>query len=326
LHLKTLRKLWKNKYFHAVMNIVLAFLIALSFLLGLRLALGVEHPLLVVSSGSMMPTLNVGDLIIAQRIDPAQINANKLTGDILVFRDPRNPSDLIVHRAVKIYKGEDNRYLIITSGDATRYESDQFSPWDSSFLIGKVLMRIPYIGNLTLFFYSGKTLSTIILLIIILILAFSIVLAELNQEESSVNIKEEKEETQKFSVHTIYVIAINILIIAFMIFSLWGSLTFWQPGAIEPKNVMILGMYRDLEFHKIKYREIYGREVKVFLSQSFMTYRIDCQLDGGVRLGVPTFSWFQFSLLLLILFDGWKIFNIIYPRLKGNKFLKKEET
>jgi len=312
--LEGLRKIWKNKYFRTIIDIVLALLIAFSLLLCLRLALGVEHPLLVVSSGSMMPTLNVGDLIIAQSIDPSQINADKLTGDILVFRDPRNPNELIVHRAVKIQKMDDH-YLIVTSGDASRSLSDQFSPWDSSLLVGKVIMRVPYIGNLTLFLYSERNLSTIILLVIILVIVALIIFAELNQEET---IQEETEKKpQRFNLHILYVIIVNILIIAFMIFSLWGSFTFWQPGATSLRRyVTVLGMYRDLQLHVMRYEDIYKEEVKAYLYLGFMTYRIDCQIDGGIRPGVPTFSWFQFSLLILILFDGWKLFDLIYSRLK----------
>ena len=324
MSLDALKKIYKNKYFRAIVNVALAFLIAFSLLFCLRLVLGVEYPLLVVSSGSMMPTLNIGDLIIAQSIDPSQINADKLTGDILVFRDPRNLNELIVHRAVRIYKGEDNHYLIVTSGDATRITSDQFSPWDSSLLVGKVIMRIPYIGNITLFFYSEKNLSTIILFLTILVLIALIVFTELSQEENSSKI--EKKKTQKSKLYIIYVITINVLIITFMIFSLWGSLAFWQPGASSSNKVMILGMYCDLQFHKMSYERMYGKEVKAYLSLGFMTYRIDCQLDEGVRPGVPTFSWFQFSLLLLILFDGWEIFNLIYPYLEGNKLLQKRGT
>lgn len=303
--LKALKKLWKNKYFHAIMSVVLAFLVAFGLLLGLRLALGVECPLLVVSSGSMMPTLNIGDLIVVQRVDPSQINADKLTGDIVVFRDPRSPSDLIVHRAIKIYKGEGGRYLIVTLGDAMIWgEKDQFSPWDSSLLVGKVVMRIPYIGNLTLFFYSEKNL-TAILLLMILILAIFLVFIELNWKEASA--REKAEKPQKFNMRIAYVIAVNILMVFLIIFSLWGYLTFWQPGATPPREVAILGMYRDLQLHAKRFG-------KAILSLSFMTYRIDSQLDGGMRLGVPTFSWFQFLLLILALFDGWEIFDLIYPR------------
>jgi len=39
-----------------------------AFWAGLRVGLRSEHPLLTVASGSMMPTLNRGDLIVVQGI------------------------------------------------------------------------------------------------------------------------------------------------------------------------------------------------------------------------------------------------------------------
>jgi signal peptidase I len=51
----------------------------------------------------MLPTLNIGDLIIVQKIDPAQIHADPLTGDILVYK---RGDELIVHRAISIRRTE----------------------------------------------------------------------------------------------------------------------------------------------------------------------------------------------------------------------------
>ena len=301
------------------MSIALAFLIAFSFLFCLRAALGTEYPLLVVSSGSMLPTLNIGDMIVVQSIDPSKIHADELAGDIVVFRSPVNPNELIVHRAIRTYNDTNGRYMIVTSGDAFK-GMDTFSPWDASLLVGKVVMRISYIGNLTLLLNSGKGIFTIMILMIVAILATLMLLTDLNQEEEPKKVGEKRK--QENTKHLAYMIAVNILIISFMLFSLWGSFTFWQPGAAEPKYVTILGMYRDLQLHES------GNNIeKAFLSQGFLTYRIDCQLtNGGIRLGVPTFSWFQLSLLALIIFDGWKILNpLIQTRRKERKSASKAE-
>jgi signal peptidase len=296
---EALKKLWKNEHFRAALTIALIFVIVFGFYFSAQIILGTEYPALAVASGSMLPTLNIGDLIIVQKVDPAQINADKFTGDVLVFRDPRNPTELIVHRAVKITEYEGGHYLITTLGDNMYGEKDQFSPWDSSMLIGKVVARIPYFGNLPLLFHSERNMYIFILAILVILAVLMLLFGFGNEEKS----QEEKKQLWKIDLQLIYFIAINFLILGFLIFSLWGSFTFWQPGA-SPPQATIRGMYSDLEFHKSFSDEAY-------LCQGFMTYRIDCQVSGGTRLGVSTFSWFQFLILVLIFFDTWKLVDFL---------------
>ncbi len=307
---ETLKKFWKNEYFQAALTIALIFVIVFGFYFSAQIILGTEYPALAVASGSMLPTLNIGDLIIVQKVDPAQINADKFTGDVLVFRDPRNPTELIVHRAVGITEYEGGRYLITTLGDNMYGEKDQFSPWDSSMLIGKVVARIPYLGNLPLLFHSERN-TYIFILAILVILAILMLLSSFGDEEKP---REENKKLWKIDLRLIYFIAINLLILGFLIFSLWGSFTFWQPGA-SPPQATIRGMYADLQFHESFSNEAY-------LHQGFMTYRIDCQVNGETRLGVSTFSWFQFLILILILFDAWRVADFVRSwRAKNRKNL-----
>lgn len=296
---EALKKFWKNEYFQAALTIALIFVIVFGFYFSAQIILGTEYPALAVASGSMLPTLNMGDLIIVQKVDPAQINADKFTGDVLVFRDPRNPTELIVHRAANITEYEGGYYLITTLGDNMRGEKDQFSPWDSSMLIGKVVAKIPCLGNLPLLFHSERNMYIFILAILV-ILAILMLLSSFSNEEKP---REENKKLWKIDLSLIYFVVVNLLILGFLIFSLWGSFTFWQPGA-SPPQATVRGMYADLQFH-----ESFGNEA--YLSQGFMTYRIDCQVNGGTRLGVPAFSWFQFLILILILFNGWKLVYFI---------------
>jgi signal peptidase I len=115
LAVETLKRLWKNEYFQTVITIALLFLVVLGFYYGAQAALGTEYPALAVASGSMLPTLNIGDLIIVQKIDPSQIRAdsNGLTGDILVYK---RGSELIVHRAVKKEPAGNVTIMITTAG------------------------------------------------------------------------------------------------------------------------------------------------------------------------------------------------------------------
>ncbi|RJS77777.1 signal peptidase I, partial [Candidatus Bathyarchaeota archaeon] len=145
--LETLRKLWKNEYFQTAITVILLLAFVFGFWYVTQTVLRTGYPALAVASTSMLPTLNVGDLIIVQGVPPEQINANYLTGDIVVFTDAKG--DLIVHRAVKV-ENISGEYWFTTKGDNVPGSKDQFSPWPASRLVGKVVGRIPWIGNFAL--------------------------------------------------------------------------------------------------------------------------------------------------------------------------------
>jgi signal peptidase len=153
-----LKDILKNDY---VKTAVLLFIIIISvfaFWFGLRTALATEFPLCGVASGSMIPTLQVGDLIIVQGVsDASNIEAapNDATnpGDIIVFYNPRkgfrDPNDLIVHRAInKSYDEVEDRWEFKTQGDANPGPDNWDVPED--FVVGKVVFfRIPLVGFIT---------------------------------------------------------------------------------------------------------------------------------------------------------------------------------
>jgi signal peptidase len=294
---ETLKKIWKNEYFQTAIVIALEFIIVFGLYFSAQIILGTEYPALAVASGSMLPTLNIGDLIIVQKVNPAEIHANYLTGDILVFRDPNNPTDLIVHRAVDVTNKNGESCLITTHGDNNPYPSVE--RFDSSYLVGKVMARIPYIGNIPLFFHSERNMYILILIIVVILAVLMFPLGFGGEEKP---LKEEK-KFWKVNSRLVYFFSVNFLIIGLLIFSLWGEFTFWQPGA-SPPRATIFGMYKDLEFH-----ESFSSNAYIF--QGFMTYRIECKVNSGTRVGVPTFSWFQFSLLILVLYNSWKIFDFM---------------
>ncbi|MEM2811957.1 MAG: hypothetical protein QXH62_03420, partial [Candidatus Bathyarchaeia archaeon] len=205
----------------------------------------------------------------------------------------------IVHRIVNIRVDEEGNYKISTVGDAIGRGIDQFSPWDASLLIGRVILRIPYIGNLYLFISTEDRSITIITFIIILLILFLFFGGE------------GKKETQKKALgytRLLYIFAINSLLICLVIFSLWGL------GAYG------FGMFGEYQLNA----ERYGAE-NVFLVMGFMTYRIDCQVYGRIRQGALTFSWFQFLLLVLILFNVTEVLvPIVRYRLNRESSNKNE--
>jgi len=169
----TLKKLWKNEYFQTAAIVGLIALAVFGFWYTVQIALNTPDPALVVVSGSMcIPqdgncngwthpfarTLHIGDMIIIQGVNPTNLSADYPNSDIIVFHNPKNPSDLIVHRiASKEVSGNGTIYFI-TKGDGngspwpgTPDLTDPWGPVSQNFVVGKVVMRIPWLGHLVLF-------------------------------------------------------------------------------------------------------------------------------------------------------------------------------
>lgn len=195
----TPKKIWKNEYFQTVVTIVLIVVVVFGFWYGSQVVLKTNYPVLAVVSGSMcVPydgncngwdhpfahTLHIGDLLIVQGVNPSSLNANYPYSDIIVFHEPGNPNELIVHRIVneteingKLYfytKGDGNvgsvGYKWPTTPPALtpEYGIDSFDPVSQDLVVGKVIMRIPWLGHIVLFMHDSLGVSIVILLILLL--------------------------------------------------------------------------------------------------------------------------------------------------------------
>ena len=182
----TLTRLWKNEYFQTVVMILLILSVVFGFWYGSRLVLSTEYPMLAVASGSMHlprstgcdgwshpfgPSLHTGDLIIIQGVNVSDIyaapyNETGGSGDILVFR-ATDRDELIVHRAVgkTVVNGQ---IFFITQGDHN-LTPGPYSPTPASSVIGKVVMRIPWLGHVALYMRNSTGIFIVIALIIVLI-------------------------------------------------------------------------------------------------------------------------------------------------------------
>ena len=204
------RGIWKNEYFKTVVVVVLIVALVLGLFFGLQWALHTPYPALTVVSGSMnIPygtsdynfwltlatpfdrTLSVGDIIIIQGVNPKDLNTNYPNSDIIVFHDPDDYSALIVHRIVRAETVNGTIYFI-TKGDGNGNQWPQtpqtgFDPWDSSsqpgvppgvpasMVVGKVVMRIPWLGWITIFIRDTPLGLPAIILIIMLIVILEFV-------------------------------------------------------------------------------------------------------------------------------------------------------
>ena len=90
---------------------------------------------IAIASGSMEPNINVGDVVI---ID--QKNREYDIGDIIAYKKDKI---IIVHRIVRKIKVS-NSFVYYTKGDANK-SIDNY-PIDEKIVLGKVNLKIPYIG------------------------------------------------------------------------------------------------------------------------------------------------------------------------------------
>lgn len=141
----------------AFLTILALFLIPVLAFVFIGPFLKSEYPVLAVASGSMVPALNVGDLVTVQgglKID--EISARYVTGDIIVFYRPSGRTDLIIHRAVEVDVDQNNVTFLKTKGDHNP-STDYWKVYESD-IVGKVVGVVPYLGNIPLLIHRPEGL------------------------------------------------------------------------------------------------------------------------------------------------------------------------
>ena len=116
--------------------------------LGLRFAFGTNNPFYVVSSGSMIPALNINDVLIVKDGNSNSFDSLKI-GDVIVFHAAAEDR-VIVHRVAEIQTGFHGERIITTKGDANDASIPGVdNPIRVSQYIGKVVYVIPGLGLIT---------------------------------------------------------------------------------------------------------------------------------------------------------------------------------
>jgi len=168
----------RNSYVKTVILAVIIIGGVMGFWLGLKTGLRTEYPLLTVASGSMIPTLNIGDLILVQGVvNASELNvAPKPDGEIIVFRSPRIEGELIVHRAV--YKEfHESLWYFRTQGDANSSPDNWWGDetWNGMIsqnrLVGRVVGKAPWIGYIPLYIRTREGIILIVILIVLILMA-----------------------------------------------------------------------------------------------------------------------------------------------------------
>jgi signal peptidase len=113
--------------------------------IGLQIIFGTQNPFYVVSSGSMIPVLEVYDVLVVD----GKVPFNDIQiGDIIVFNRPGGHDRVIVHRVVSVL--EEDPITLRTKGDANPISIPGTDyPITKAEYIGKVAYVIPQIGYVT---------------------------------------------------------------------------------------------------------------------------------------------------------------------------------
>ena len=221
--LSILTKIKKSDNLKSAIAIALVVAVVLGFFIGLRAVLNTDVPVRVVESGSMCvpydgacdgwlsashpfeQTLHKGDIIIIQGIKPEDLNTNYPNSDIIVYQNPTNPQATpIVHRIVAV-ENIDGILYFQTKGDGngqkwpatpSTIDYDSNTLWRTgqgvpeNLVIGKVVMRIPWFGWVTLFLRSYSWGLPLIISLIILLIVVEFVIPIIRQKKKPVTPQE----------------------------------------------------------------------------------------------------------------------------------------
>lgn len=156
-----------------IYNIIILFQVAIS---TDRIPSIFGYKSFVIVSGSMMPELQIGDIVIIK--DEKDLNINQ--GDIISFREGNS---ITTHRVAEIIEGEPVQYK--TKGDANNAED--INPVLLENIEGKYVLKIPKLGNVVIFMQNK------IGIVLIAILIYIFYVYNKNKEERIILRKEKRE-------------------------------------------------------------------------------------------------------------------------------------
>lgn len=118
-----------------------ALLISGTLALGLGASVLAGYRPLIVRSGSMAPSIETGDLVLAKFVRPSEVSV----GEVVTFRDPSRSQELVTHRVVAIER-QGSSVSFVTKGDA----NTGVERWsvDAVGTVGRVAFRVPKAGYL----------------------------------------------------------------------------------------------------------------------------------------------------------------------------------
>ncbi len=124
--------------------------------------------LYTIISGSMIPNINVYDVVVNKRVD----NPNEIkVGDVITFTSTGTLTQgkTITHRVIEVIE-KDGKYYYKTQGDNNM--TPDASPAEFEYVLGKVIFRIPQLGRIQSFIGTqGGWLVIIVIPALIIIIS-----------------------------------------------------------------------------------------------------------------------------------------------------------
>ncbi len=183
--------------------------ISSSFLIyfALQVSLNTSTPIVVVSSPSMSPNINTGDLLFVRGIDPVSIRngtEEDKNGDVIIFSaehwGSNNPGVPIVHRVIDKWN-DSGVWKFKTKGDANSIPDVGWVSEDQ--IYGVVIGGIPYIGWVKIILTdSGLLIPLIVLILFILVVSMVWDVYKEREEKKNPSDKENSEisKSGKFNI------------------------------------------------------------------------------------------------------------------------------
>jgi len=152
----------------------------------LKASLNTDNPIVVATSESMSPAIEVGDLLIVRGVDPKDV----AVGTVIVFHPKADPGQLIVHRVVEVIHQE-KQIIFITKGDNNPETDKWIVPADH--LVGIVVGRIPYLGQVGIF---ARSIYGIVLIVILIAILTILIYTEYRRSKSRLYDREREMKAQ----------------------------------------------------------------------------------------------------------------------------------
>lgn len=139
----------------------------------------------VIISGSMEPNLNIGDIVFMKEVDESDIYVD----DIIAFRDEQS---IVTHRVIGIVENDGKEF--VTKGDNNSSKDSHNVTYED--IEGKYIGKIPYLGNIILFF-KDKVVILIVILVFCLGYLYSVKIAKRKEKRRELREKYEKDKTNE---------------------------------------------------------------------------------------------------------------------------------
>lgn len=176
----------REKTLKIIVGIIFVVIIYNIILIGISMVEGIEnfsifgYKAYIITSDSMKPEINNGDVVIVREIEQEEIKEN----DVIVFSENIKS---ITHRVIEVIDvGGNKEYK--TKGDNNQVEDSQLVLFEN--IKGRVMFKIPFLGTVILFMKN----QIIVLILLLLILLFC--LYKMNKSDKN-ELRRRKKESEK---------------------------------------------------------------------------------------------------------------------------------